>query len=53
MLESLLPSKVEQVECAVDAVMRNGQRKTAQIGLSFKESLNKSSSQRSEEARPG
>ncbi len=36
MLESLLPSNVEHVERAVDAVMRTNKRKIAQLGLSFK-----------------
>ena len=36
MLESLLPSNVEHVERAVEAVMRTGKRKVAQLGLSFK-----------------
>jgi GDP-mannose 6-dehydrogenase len=36
MLESLLPSNVEHIERAVDAVMRSGKRKIAQLGLSFK-----------------
>jgi GDP-mannose 6-dehydrogenase len=36
MLESLLPSNVEHVERAVEAVMRSGKRKVAQLGLSFK-----------------
>jgi GDP-mannose 6-dehydrogenase len=36
MLESLLPSNVEHVERAVEAVMRSGKRKIAQLGLSFK-----------------
>jgi GDP-mannose 6-dehydrogenase len=36
MLESLLPSNVEHVERAVEAVVRTGKRKVAQLGLSFK-----------------
>jgi len=36
MLESLLPSNSEHVERAVEAVMRTGKRKVAQLGLSFK-----------------
>jgi GDP-mannose 6-dehydrogenase len=36
MLESLLPSNVEHVERAVEAVMRTRKRKIAQLGLSFK-----------------
>jgi len=36
MLESLLPSNSEQVERAVEAVMRTKKRKIAQLGLSFK-----------------
>lgn len=36
MLESLLPSNAEHVERAVEAVMRTGKRKIAQLGLSFK-----------------
>jgi GDP-mannose 6-dehydrogenase len=36
MLESLLPSNVEHVERAVDAVARTNKRKIAQLGLSFK-----------------
>jgi GDP-mannose 6-dehydrogenase len=36
MLESLLPSNSEHVERAVEAVMRTGKRKIAQLGLSFK-----------------
>jgi GDP-mannose 6-dehydrogenase len=36
MLESLLPSNVEHVERAVEAVMRTKKRKIAQLGLSFK-----------------
>ena len=36
MLESLLPSNVEHVERAVEAVMRSNKRKIAQLGLSFK-----------------
>src|ERR1700757_408078 len=36
MLESLLPSNVEHIERAVDAVMGSGKRKVAQLGLSFK-----------------
>lgn len=36
MLESLLPSNAEHVERAVEAVMRAGKRKIAQLGLSFK-----------------
>jgi GDP-mannose 6-dehydrogenase len=36
MLESLLPSNTEHVERAVEAVMRSGKRKIAQLGLSFK-----------------
>lgn len=36
MLESLLPSNVEHVERAVDAVTRTNKRKIAQLGLSFK-----------------
>jgi len=36
MMESLLPSNVEHVERAVEAVMRTGKRKVAQLGLSFK-----------------
>ena len=36
MLESLLPSNVEHVERAVEAVMGTGKRKIVQLGLSFK-----------------
>ena len=36
MLESLLPSNTEQIERAVEAVMRTKKRKVAQLGLSFK-----------------
>jgi GDP-mannose 6-dehydrogenase len=36
MLDSLLPSNVEHIERAVEAVMRTGKRKIAQLGLSFK-----------------
>jgi GDP-mannose 6-dehydrogenase len=36
MLESLLRSNTEHIERAVDAVMRSGKRKIAQLGLSFK-----------------
>jgi GDP-mannose 6-dehydrogenase len=36
MLESLLPSNVEHVERAVEAVMRTNKRKIVQLGLSFK-----------------
>jgi GDP-mannose 6-dehydrogenase len=36
MLESLLPSNVEHVERAVEAIMRTNKRKVAQLGLSFK-----------------
>jgi GDP-mannose 6-dehydrogenase len=36
MLESLLPSNVEHVERAVEAVIRANKRKIAQLGLSFK-----------------
>lgn len=36
MLESLLPSNVEHVERAVEAVIRTKKRKVAQLGLSFK-----------------
>jgi GDP-mannose 6-dehydrogenase len=36
MLESLLPSNVEHVERAVEAVLRTKKRKIAQLGLSFK-----------------
>jgi GDP-mannose 6-dehydrogenase len=36
MLESLLPSNVEHVERAVEAVMRTNKRRIAQLGLSFK-----------------
>jgi GDP-mannose 6-dehydrogenase len=36
MLESLLPSNVEHVERAVEAVIRTNKRKVAQLGLSFK-----------------
>lgn len=36
MLESLLPSNAEHVDRALDAVMRTGKRKIAQLGLSFK-----------------
>lgn len=36
MLESLLPSNVEHVERAVEAVIRTNKRKIAQLGLSFK-----------------
>lgn len=36
MLESLLESNAEHVERALDAVMRTGKRKIAQLGLSFK-----------------
>ena len=36
LLESLLPSNVEHVERAVEAVMRTHKRKIAQLGLSFK-----------------
>lgn len=40
MLESLLPSNTEHVERAVEAVMRTGKRKIAQLGLSFKAGTN-------------
>ena len=36
MLESLLPSNVEHVERAVEAIMRTNKRKVAQLGLSLK-----------------
>lgn len=36
MLESLLPSNLEHVERAVEAIMRTNKRKIAQLGLSFK-----------------
>jgi len=36
MLESLLPSNSEHVERGVDAVVRTGKRRIAQLGLSFK-----------------
>jgi len=36
LLESLLPSNAEHVERAIEAVMRSGKRKIAQLGLSFK-----------------
>ena len=36
MLESLLPSNVEHVDRAIEAVMRTGKKKIAQLGLSFK-----------------
>jgi len=36
MLESLLPSNMEHVERAVEAVMRTQKRRIAQLGLSFK-----------------
>ena len=36
MLEALLPSNSEHIERAVEAVMRSGKRKIAQLGLSFK-----------------
>jgi GDP-mannose 6-dehydrogenase len=36
MLESLLPSNTAHIERAVEAVMRAGKRKIAQLGLSFK-----------------
>jgi GDP-mannose 6-dehydrogenase len=36
MLESLLPSNAEHIERAVEAVMRTGKRRIAQLGLSFK-----------------
>jgi GDP-mannose 6-dehydrogenase len=36
MLESLLPSNAEHIDRALDAVMRTGKRKVAQLGLSFK-----------------
>ena len=36
MLESLMPSNVEHVERAVEAVLRTQKRKVAQLGLSFK-----------------
>jgi GDP-mannose 6-dehydrogenase len=36
MLESLLPSNAEHIDRALDAVMRTGKRKIAQLGLSFK-----------------
>jgi len=36
MLESLLPSNVEHVERAVEAIMRTNKRKVAQLALSFK-----------------
>jgi GDP-mannose 6-dehydrogenase len=36
LLESVLPSNVEHVERAVEAVMRTNKRKIAQLGLSFK-----------------
>ena len=36
LLESLLPSNAEHVERALEAVLRSGKRKIAQLGLSFK-----------------
>ena len=36
LLESVLPSNAEHIERAVEAVMRTGKRKIAQLGLSFK-----------------
>lgn len=36
MLESLLPSNSEHVERAMEAVLRTGKRRVAQLGLSFK-----------------
>jgi len=36
MLESLLPSNAEHIDRAVEAIMRSGKRKVAQLGLSFK-----------------
>jgi len=36
LLESLLPSNAEHVERALEAVIRAGKRKIAQLGLSFK-----------------
>ena len=36
LLESLLPSNAEHIDRAVEAVMRTGKRKIAQLGLSFK-----------------
>lgn len=36
MLESLLPSNVEHIERAVEAVISTGKKKVAQLGLSFK-----------------
>ena len=36
LLESLLPSNLEHLERAVEAVMRTNKRKIAQLGLSFK-----------------
>jgi GDP-mannose 6-dehydrogenase len=36
LLESLLPSNAEHIERAIEAVMRSGKRKIAQLGLSFK-----------------
>ncbi len=36
LLESLLPSNAEHVERALEAVIRTGKRKIAQLGLSFK-----------------
>jgi len=36
LLESLLPSNAEHVDRAVEAVMRTGKKKIAQLGLSFK-----------------
>ena len=36
LLESLLPSNAEHLQRALDAVVRTGKRKIAQLGLSFK-----------------
>lgn len=36
LLESLLPSNVEHIDRAVEAVMRTGKKRIAQLGLSFK-----------------
>jgi GDP-mannose 6-dehydrogenase len=36
LLESLLPSNAEHVDRAVEAIMRTGKKKVAQLGLSFK-----------------
>jgi len=36
LLESLLPSNVEHIDRAVEAVLRTGKKKIAQLGLSFK-----------------